>query len=132
MMSKRVPTPTVKVASAPSAIRHGLHGLQSHLNERTGGVGGGNGGSGSSLTLRTWSMVSIFLILLLFLLVFAILYWMYCRRHTKFHEIALTPVGTTTTGVNPAGMAISHCGKYLFVANNNNYGIDGSDSVTVI
>jgi YVTN family beta-propeller protein len=36
------------------------------------------------------------------------------------------------SGVNPSGMAITCDGKYLYVANNNNYGIPNQDSVTVI
>jgi len=36
------------------------------------------------------------------------------------------------TGINPAGIAITPNGKYAYVANNNNYGINGSDNVTVL
>lgn len=39
---------------------------------------------------------------------------------------------TINTGVTPTGMAITPNGLYLYVANNNNYGIAGQDSVTVI
>lgn len=39
---------------------------------------------------------------------------------------------TFTTGVTPAGIAITPNGLYAYVANNNNYGIQGSDSVTVL
>lgn len=41
-------------------------------------------------------------------------------------------INTVNTGVNPAGLAITPKGKYVYVANNNNYGIQGQDSVTVI
>lgn len=41
-------------------------------------------------------------------------------------------VATIPVGVTPAGMALTPDGHYLYVANNNNYGIAGSDSVTVI
>jgi YVTN family beta-propeller protein len=36
-----------------------------------------------------------------------------------------------TTGVTPAGMALSVDRRYLYIANNNNYGLTGQDSVTV-
>ena len=35
-------------------------------------------------------------------------------------------------GVNPSSIAITHNGKYGYVTNSNNYGIEGSDSVTVL
>lgn len=35
------------------------------------------------------------------------------------------------TGVNPAGSAITKNRRYLYVANNNNYGLPGQDSVSV-
>lgn len=41
-------------------------------------------------------------------------------------------IGTINTGVTPAGLAILPNGSKAYVANNNNYGIAGSDSVTVI
>jgi YVTN family beta-propeller protein len=39
---------------------------------------------------------------------------------------------TFTVGVNPANLAITPNGKYGYVANSNNYGIMGSDTVTVL
>lgn len=39
---------------------------------------------------------------------------------------------TFNVGVNPANLAITPDGKYGYVANSNNYGITGSDSVTVL
>jgi YVTN family beta-propeller protein len=39
---------------------------------------------------------------------------------------------TVNVGVNPAGIAITPRGRYVYVANNNNYSIPGQDSVTVI
>lgn len=39
---------------------------------------------------------------------------------------------TYNVGVNPASLAITSDGHYAYVANNNNYGIPGSDSVTVL
>jgi len=36
------------------------------------------------------------------------------------------------TGVNPSGIAITKDNKYAYIANNNNYGIDNQDSVSVI
>ena len=36
------------------------------------------------------------------------------------------------TGVNPAGMDITPDGKYLYVANSNNYGLINQDTVSVI
>jgi len=41
-------------------------------------------------------------------------------------------INTIPLGVNPAGLAITPNGKFAYVANNNNYGIPGQDSVTVI
>jgi len=41
-------------------------------------------------------------------------------------------IATINTGVNPAGIAITPGGRYCYVANNNNYSINGQDSVTVI
>jgi len=41
-------------------------------------------------------------------------------------------IGVITTGVTPTGIAITPDGKKAYVANNNNYGIAGQDSVTVI
>ena len=38
---------------------------------------------------------------------------------------------TLVTGVNPAGLATTPNGKLLYVANNNNYGMPGQDSVSV-
>lgn len=37
-----------------------------------------------------------------------------------------------SAGVNPAGSAITSDGRYLYVANNNNYGIPGADNVTIL
>lgn len=41
-------------------------------------------------------------------------------------------INTVPVGVNPGGIAITSNGKFAYVANNNNYGIPGQDSVTVI
>lgn len=41
-------------------------------------------------------------------------------------------INSLISGINPAGMAITDDGKYLYVANNNNYGIPNQDSVTVV
>lgn len=43
-----------------------------------------------------------------------------------------TVVATTNVGVTPAGLAITPDSRFAYVANNNNYGIAGEDSVTVI
>lgn len=43
-----------------------------------------------------------------------------------------TVVATMNTGVTPAGIAITPSGHKAYVANNNNYGIDGEDSVTIL
>lgn len=43
-----------------------------------------------------------------------------------------TAIATINTGITPAGIAITHNGHYLYVANNNNYGIAGQDSVSVL
>lgn len=54
---------------------------------------------------------------------------------------ANTVIATINTGVTPGGIAITHDGRYAYVANNNNYGLQNtnasgatvnSDSVTVI
>lgn len=43
-----------------------------------------------------------------------------------------TVVATVAVGVTPAGLAITPDSRFAYVANNNNYGISGSDSVSVI
>ena len=43
-----------------------------------------------------------------------------------------TVIATMNAGVNPAGIAVKHDGHKAYVANNNNYGIAGQDSVTVL
>ncbi len=48
-----------------------------------------------------------------------------CARHN-------TVVATMNAGVTPAGIGITPNGHKAYVANNNNYGIDGEDSVTVL
>ena len=45
---------------------------------------------------------------------------------------ANTVVGTVNVGVTPAGLAVTPDNKFIYVANNNNYGITNGDSVTVI
>lgn len=44
----------------------------------------------------------------------------------------MAPAVTFPVGVTPAGLAITADGRHVFVTNNNNYGIPGSDSVTVL
>ena len=41
-------------------------------------------------------------------------------------------VATINTGVNPTGIAITPDSRYAYVANNNNYGIEGADTVSVL
>ena len=41
-------------------------------------------------------------------------------------------LATFTCGVTPASLAVTPDNKFAYVANNNNYGITGSDSVTVL
>ena len=43
-----------------------------------------------------------------------------------------TVVATIHVGVTPAGLAVTPDSHFAYVANNNNYGLTGSDSVTVI
>src|SRR4030095_179803 len=43
-----------------------------------------------------------------------------------------TVIATINTGVTPAGIEITPNSRYAYVANNNNYGIIGEDSVSVI
>ena len=45
---------------------------------------------------------------------------------------SLGVIATMNNGVNPAGIAITPDGKTAYVANNNNYGIAGQDTVTVL
>jgi len=45
---------------------------------------------------------------------------------------ANTVVATINVGVTPAGLAITPDGGFAYVGNNNNYGIAGADSVTVL
>jgi YVTN family beta-propeller protein len=48
--------------------------------------------------------------------------------HADSNEV----VATINVGVTPAGIAITPNGKYAYVANNNNYGIAGQDTVSVL
>lgn len=48
------------------------------------------------------------------------------------HAINNTVVATITTGVTPDSIAITPDNRTAYVANNNNYGIDNQDSVTVL
>ncbi|MBC3919051.1 YncE family protein [Undibacterium sp. CY18W] len=41
-------------------------------------------------------------------------------------------IATINTGITPAGIAITPDGNYAYIANNNNYGLAGEDSVTVL
>ncbi|MES2295976.1 MAG: beta-propeller fold lactonase family protein [Pseudomonadota bacterium] len=43
-----------------------------------------------------------------------------------------TVVATMNAGVNPAGLAITPDNRFAYVANNNNYGISGANTVSVI
>lgn len=43
-----------------------------------------------------------------------------------------TVVATVNVGVTPAGLAITPDNNYAYVANSNNYGISGSDAVSVV
>lgn len=43
-----------------------------------------------------------------------------------------TVVATINVGVTPAGVAVTPDNRFAYVANNNNYGIPGSDSVSVL
>lgn len=43
-----------------------------------------------------------------------------------------TVIAAINTGVNPAGIAITSSSHKAYVANNNNYNIDGQDTVTVL
>jgi len=45
---------------------------------------------------------------------------------------ANTVIATITTGVTPAGIAITPNNQFAYVANNNNYGIANEDSVSVL
>ena len=46
--------------------------------------------------------------------------------------IGIENITTTNVGVNPAAMAITADSSHLYVTNSNDYGIPGSDSVTLI
>ncbi len=46
--------------------------------------------------------------------------------------IAAKLVATVNTGVTPAALALTPDGRFAYVANNNNYGMTGEDSVTVV
>lgn len=45
---------------------------------------------------------------------------------------ANTVIATMNVGVTPAGLALTPDNRFAYVANNNNYGIAGSDSVSVL
>ncbi len=51
------------------------------------------------------------------------------------HVYAVAPdtvVATINTGVTPAGIALTPDNVFAYVTNNNNYGIAGQDSVSVL
>lgn len=70
--------------------------------------------------------IGIFILIIAFVFLIVVLVWGTTIWNTK----AL--IASIPTGVTPAGMAATPNGRYLYVANNNNYGIAGSDSVTVV
>lgn len=51
---------------------------------------------------------------------------------TVYAAPANTVVATLNVGVTPAGLALTPDNRFAYVANNNNYGIAGSDNVTVL
>jgi len=52
--------------------------------------------------------------------------------HNVYGVLPNTVVATIPTGVTPAGLAITPDNDFAYVANNNNYGISGLDSVSVL
>lgn len=65
----------------------------------------------------------------------------HCLKNNDYHHTKKNKNGkqkklyvskTFTTGLNPANLAITPDGRFAYVANSNNYGITGSDSVTVL
>jgi len=43
-----------------------------------------------------------------------------------------TVIATINTGITPAGIAVTPDSRFIYVANNNNYGLSGEDSVSVL
>ena len=43
-----------------------------------------------------------------------------------------TVIATINTGITPTGIAITPDNHFAYVANNNNYGLTGEDSVSVL
>lgn len=59
---------------------------------------------------------------------FLLLFFSWCVHAVP----ANTVVATINVGVTPAGLAVTPDSRYLYVANNNNYGIANEDCVTVV
>lgn len=57
---------------------------------------------------------------------------MLCANANAQTSAALKSVGTITVGITPAGLAITPDSRFAYVANNNNYGIAGGDTVSVL
>lgn len=58
--------------------------------------------------------------------------FLFLLSSTHMHADHNIVVATMNAGVTPAGIGIIPSGCKAYVANNNNYGIDGEDSVTVL
>ena len=56
----------------------------------------------------------------------------YGRGNQANMPLSTRVVTSYNTGITPTGIAITNDGKKAYVANNNNYGITGQDSVTVL
>jgi YVTN family beta-propeller protein len=80
---------------------------------------------------------AVFLVLLVFVLLVAFFrsasfgYNNGGQRRGNFGSIGVNQ-HVFPVGVTPHGIAVTPNGRYAYVANNNNYGITGSDSVTVL
>ncbi len=58
---------------------------------------------------------------------------MYLLLLTPLHSYNfIANTATINSGITPAGIAITPNNRYAYIANNNNYGLQGEDSITVI
>lgn len=80
-----------------------------------------------------WLSAGLLAILfIIVLLIFALVFWPVSNGGKRSKSPRLFSSNVLNAGVNPAGMALTLDGKWLYVANNNNDTLTGSSSVSVL